>query len=162
MSREETTTMPPPAEAGWHGRVLPRGLRHPLAGQIARFGAVGITNTLLSWVIFYVADKLGVWYPAASAGAFIIGALNGYTLNRRWTFKAGAFSATTFMRYIVVTFVGLAINEGVLIACVRGLSLQHFAAQVIATVAFSIVTFVLNRQWAFACEGDTVPTPSSA
>ncbi|GAC1323162.1 MAG: hypothetical protein NVSMB25_19190 [Thermoleophilaceae bacterium] len=126
---------------------------HPprsLSGQVLRFLLVGVTNTAVSLVVFAVANRLGVWYPVASAVAFAVGALNGYTLNRVWTFRAGAFSRSRFARYAVVQLVGLGVNELAIIVAVDALGTEHVLAQVFALVMVSAMTFALNRQWAFA------------
>ena len=56
--------------------------------QFVKFGIVGVSNTLLTLVVYTVLLKVfGVWYLAASAIGFIVGATNGFLLNRKWTFK---------------------------------------------------------------------------
>lgn len=121
-----------------------------LLAQLVRFALVGVSNTIISLVLFAVAVDIGIWYPAASVGAFVVGAVNSYTLNRIWTFRAGAFSAAGFARYVVVQLVGLATNLAVLVALVEWLSLTRVVAQVIALLGVSATTFTLNRRWAFA------------
>jgi putative flippase GtrA len=126
------------------------GIRHPVTGQLVRFAIVGVLNTAISLAVYKLAVDVGVAYPAASVLAFAVGALNSYTLNRIWTFRAGAFSRGGFARYVVVQLVGLGINELVLVAAVEGLSVDALAAQAVALVVASSVMFILNRQWAFA------------
>jgi putative flippase GtrA len=126
------------------------GIRHPVAGQLVRFAIVGVLNTAISLAVYKLAVDVGVPYPVASVVAFAVGALNSYTLNRIWTFRAGGFSRSGFARYIVVQLVGLGINELVLVAAVEGLSVDALVAQAFALVIASSVMFVLNRQWAFA------------
>lgn len=52
---------------------------------LVEFGLVGCANTALSWCAFALLASLGVHYLLASAMAWILGALNSYVLNRRWT-----------------------------------------------------------------------------
>jgi putative flippase GtrA len=57
--------------------------------QFVKFGIVGVSNTLLTLIVYTVLLKVfGVWYLAASAIGFIVGATNGFLLNRRWTFRS--------------------------------------------------------------------------
>ncbi len=71
------------APAGLAGR-----LSAPVVVQFVKFGIVGVSNTLLTLVVYTVLLKVfGVWYLAASAIGFIVGATNGFLLNRKWTFK---------------------------------------------------------------------------
>src|ERR1700678_329584 len=63
-------------------------LSTPVVVQFVKFGIVGVSNTLLTLVVYTVLLKVfGVWYLAASAIGFIVGATNGFLLNRKWTFK---------------------------------------------------------------------------
>ena len=55
--------------------------------QFVKFGIVGVSNTLMTLVVYTVLLKVfGVWYLAASAIGFAVGATNGFLLNRKWTF----------------------------------------------------------------------------
>src|SRR5207237_7563732 len=90
-----------------------------LAQQLVRFALVGASNTALSWSLYALGVKLGVPYPLAAAGSFAAGAVNGYTLNRTWTFRAGGFSAARLARYACVQGVALALNVGLLVALVE-------------------------------------------
>ncbi len=122
-------------------------MNHP--HQFVRFCIVGLSNTALSLVVFVIAVSVGVPYLAASAGAFAAGALNGYTLNRVWTFKAGSFRAQGLARYVLVQGLGLGLNVGLLAALVELLDVASIPAQAMVLPAISILTFALNRRWTF-------------
>lgn len=122
-------------------------MNHP--HQFIRFCLVGLSNTALSLVVFVIAVSAGVPYLAASCGAFAAGALNGYTLNRVWTFKAGSFRAQGLVRYVFVQGLGLGLNVALLAALVEGLHVGSIAAQAIVLPVISILTFAVNRRWTF-------------
>jgi putative flippase GtrA len=117
--------------------------------QWLRFAAVGVTNTLLSTAIFAALVHLGVHYLLGSTLAFAVGALNSYTLNRRWTFHSHAPPAPELARFLGVQAVGLGVNLALLAALVEVVSIHHLYAQLLAFPAASIVTFALSRRWAF-------------
>lgn len=125
--------------------------RAPLqvALQWLRFAVVGASNTLLSTAVFAALFHLGVHYLLASALAFAIGALNSYTLNRRWTFRSHERRAPELARFIGVQAVGLGVNLTLLVALVEMAGIQHVFAQLLAFPAASVITFALSRQWAF-------------
>ena len=118
--------------------------------QFARFCAVGVSNTALSLVAFALAVRAGLPYLAASCGAFSLGALNGYTLNRVWTFKSGSFTTRGLARYGLVQIVGLGANAALLAALVEGLRVASVPAQAMVLPAVSVLTFGLNRRWTFS------------
>ncbi len=122
----------------------------PLVAQFIKFGIVGVSNTLLSFAIYTLLVKgLDVWYIAASAIAFAVGAVNGFLLNRRWTFREHAGDALTPVRWFVVQGCGLLVNLGIVYLAVDGLRLDKLVGQAIATGSVVVGTFFANRAWTF-------------
>lgn len=118
--------------------------------QFVKFGIVGVSNTLLTLVIYTVLLKVfGVWYLAASAIGFAVGATNGFLLNRRWTFREHVGDALTPVRWGVVQTGGLGVNEALLYVLVHDAHLDKLVAQVCATAVVTVTTFVVNRAWTF-------------
>ena len=118
--------------------------------QFARFCLVGASNTALSFVVFALAVSAGAPYLAASCAAFALGALNGYSLNRAWTFRAGAFTLPGLARYGLVQAGGLALNLGLLALLVEQLHVWSIPAQAVVLPVVSVTTFAANRRWVFA------------
>jgi putative flippase GtrA len=118
-------------------------------GQWLRFVAVGVSNTLLSTLVFAALFHLGVHYLLASSVAFALGALNSYVLNRRWTFRSRERRAPELARFTCVQIVGLGVDLALLSGLVELAGIPHVVAQVLAFPAASVVMFALSRQWAF-------------
>ena len=90
----------------------PRRSRAPVLIQFVKFGIVGVSNTLLTFVVYTLLLKVfGVWYLAASAIGFIVGATNGFLLNRRWTFREHVGDSLTPVRWAVVQRLRPGIDE---------------------------------------------------
>jgi putative flippase GtrA len=118
--------------------------------QFLKFGIVGVSNTLITFVIYTLLLKVfGVWYIAASAIGFIVGAVNGFLLNRRWTFAGHVGDALTPVRWAVVQSGGLGVNLGLLYLLVHDADLDELVAQALATVVVTVSTFLINRAWTF-------------
>ncbi len=118
--------------------------------QFIKFGIVGVSNTLIAFAVYTVLLKVfGVWYLAASAIGFILGAINGFLLNRRWTFSGHVGDALTPVRWGVVQGCGLAVNEGLLYLFVHDARLDELVGQVCATIIVTVATFFVNRAWTF-------------
>lgn len=126
-------------------------LRRPLVAQFIKFGLVGVSNTVLAFGIYTVLVKVvGVWYLAASAIGFAVGAVNGYMLNRSWTFQGhGGSHSRTAPRWILVQGCGLLLNLGLVYLFVAGLGLDELVGQAFATVIVVVLTFLGNRYWTF-------------
>jgi putative flippase GtrA len=118
--------------------------------QFAKFALVGVSNTLLTLLTYaFLLKVVGMWYLAASAIGFIVGATNGFLLNRRWTFREHVGDALTPVRWAIVQGCGLALNEGLLYVFVNDAQLEKVLAQVVATAFVTVSTFLVNRAWTF-------------
>ncbi|MGH2864498.1 MAG: GtrA family protein [Solirubrobacteraceae bacterium] len=127
-----------------------RRLSAPMLVQFVKFGIVGVSNTLLTLVVYTVLLKVfGVWYLAASGIGFLVGAVNGFLLNRRWTFREHVGDALTPVRWGVVQTCGLGLDEGLLYLLVHDGHLDKLIAQVCATAVVTVTTFFANRAWTF-------------
>jgi putative flippase GtrA len=129
---------------------LRRAFGAPLIVQFVKFGTVGVSNTLLTFVVYTVLLKVfGVWYLAASAIGFLTGAVNGFLWNRRWTFKEHVGDALTPIRWGVVQGCGLGLNVGILYLLVDGARVDKLVSQAVATAVVTVLTFLANRAWTF-------------
>lgn len=118
--------------------------------QFVKFGIVGVSNTLLFLAVYtLLVEGLGVWYLAASALGFLVGAVNGFLLNRRWTFRGHVGDALTPVRWGVVQGCGLLLNLGLVALCVESLGMGKLLGQAVAIAIVVVVTFVANRAWTF-------------
>ncbi len=122
----------------------------PAFVQFVKFGIVGISNTLLSFIVYTLLLKVfGVWYLAASGIGFVVGATNGFLLNRRWTFRGHVGDARTPLRWTTVQGCGLLANLGLIYVFVSGAGLDKLLGQACATAIVTVITFLVNRAWTF-------------
>ena len=84
--------------------------------RFVKFGMVGVLNTLINWIIFFILDKLGVYYILANIISYSISTVHSYLWNALWVFKYKekdkAFSNTT-IKFILLNIMGLCINTGI-------------------------------------------------
>jgi putative flippase GtrA len=117
--------------------------------RLLRFGAVGVLNTLLTLVAFLLLTRAGSPTAPASALAFGVGAANGYTLNRRWTFHSERHGPGTVARYVAVQAVGAALSAGGVALVTSDLSLRHLLAEALVLPAATLITYTLSRRVVF-------------
>lgn len=140
-------------------RMLSGSPAASLVTQFAKFGIVGVSNTLLSFAIYTILVKgFGVWYIAASAIGFAIGAVNGFLWNRSWTFKGHVGDALTPVRWFVVQGCGLLVNLGLVFLFVDGAGLDKLLGQAVTIAIVTVLTFFANRTWTFRMD----PSAASA
>jgi putative flippase GtrA len=130
-----------------------------LPSQLWRFLAVGATNTAVTLAAYAAALGAGSPYLVAGALAFALGALNGFMLNRTWTFAHPGPLGAAGVRYGAVQLFGLGANVALLRLGVRGLGLAHLPAQVAAVAPVTLLTFVLSRTWTFRPAPSPAPHP---
>jgi putative flippase GtrA len=127
-----------------------RVLRMPLVVQFVKFGIVGVSNTVIFFLVYTLLLKVfGVWYVAASGIGFAVGAINGFLWNRRWTFRGHVGDALTPVRWFVVQTTGLLANLGLVYLFVDGLGLGELSGQAVTIVIVTTLTFFANRAWTF-------------
>jgi putative flippase GtrA len=118
--------------------------------QFVKFGIVGVSNTLLAFAVYTLLLKaFDVWYLVASAIGFGVGAVNGFLLNRRWTFREHEGDALTPVRWTVVQGCGLLVNLGLVYTFVTAVGLDKLVGQACATAIVVVGTFFANRAWTF-------------
>ena len=122
----------------------------PVIVQFIKFGIVGVSNTLITFAVYTLLLKVfGVWYLAASAIGFIVGATNGFLLNRRWTFREHVGDAFTPVRWAIVQACGLGLNIGLLYLWVEKVGVDKLVGQALSIVVVTTLTFLANRAWTF-------------
>jgi len=113
--------------------------------QFARYGAVGVSNTLVSAACYAGLISLGADAVVAATVAFALGSVNGFLWNRRWTFAER--EAASPVRYVVVQAAGLATTD--LLIGALDPALGHTLAYVATTGMVTLATFAANRRFSF-------------
>ena len=95
-----------------------------------------------------LAEIVGVELVLATTVGFAIGAAINYLLNYHVLFHSARRHSVAVPRFLTVAVAGALINAAVF-AAVLGVGVHYLAAQVVATLAVLIVTFLANRRWTF-------------
>lgn len=122
---------------------------HHSIREFVKFALVGILNTGVDVVIFFLLTRAGVPYVGAQVISYTCGATNSYVLNKLWTFRACGLSYAEMLRFVTVNLASL----GISVVCLRllheeaGLGLA--ASKAGATVFALIANFLGNKLWVF-------------
>ncbi len=120
-----------------------------LVAQFVRFAGVGVLATATHASVFAVAiEWLHIEPVAATALAFTIALLVGYSLNRRWTFAAHAEHGRLW-RYAAAALVGLAGNALIMAIVVHGFKWSPYVGLALSVVLMPPLSFALNSLWVF-------------
>lgn len=114
--------------------------------RLVRFGVVGATNTLVTLIVDVLLTRAGAPVALAAAAGFAAGAVNGFRLNRAWTFHAsGARGTSVVARYVAIQVLGVAISAGGAAVLTDLLALARVVAEASALPAATAMTYVLTR-----------------
>jgi putative flippase GtrA len=126
-----------------------------LTRQLARFLIVGVSNTALTLAVYAVLVRAGAPPVAASVVAFAAGAVNGFHVNRAWTFRSDRRGLGAGARYLIVAGVGLGLNAIGVALALDVAQLPKLAGELAALPPVTLVTFTLSRAWVFGSAGGT-------
>jgi len=117
-----------------------------------KFGVVGASGTVVNFGIYHLLLHLSVALWLAYAIGFILGGVNNYWWNRRWTFRSQGHPWKELGQFITVSAIALGISEIVIVFAEKHLPVMPFrnsAAWLIATVFGMGWNFFGNKFWTF-------------
>lgn len=132
------------------------GRRLVIVWQFAKFGLIGILNTLLDFGILNFLSYLTKVYSGSTllllnVFAFLAANVNSYFWNKSWTFSSRSRNAAAeFGKFLIVSIIGFGINSLILWVLtslmhpVAGISPQLWEniAKLVATVIYTIWNFI--------------------
>ncbi len=136
--------------------------------QFVKFGIVGLSNTILSYLIYagvlYLFENNG-WLPKydyliASVLAFFLSVLWSFFWNSRKVFvveegEKRAWFPALIKTYVAYSFTGLFLGNVLLIMWVKGFHISKYIAPLINLVVTIPINFVINKFWAFKTKKPT-------
>ncbi|MCD2492228.1 GtrA family protein [Lacrimispora sp. NSJ-141] len=128
--------------------------------QFAKFGIVGVSNTVVSYVI-NILVLLGLrdlelsWdYIAGNVISFLISVLWSFYWNEKYVFilKEGetrSVGKALLKSYISYGFTGIILNNVLSWIWISFLSISKYIAPIINLLASVPINFIVNKMWAF-------------
>lgn len=122
--------------------------------QFVKFGIVGLTNTIIGYVIYSICIWIGLHYLLANAIGFFISVLNAYYWSDRFVFKKGEGESrntiwTLAKTYIAYGSTGLLLASILLYLYVDKLHISEYIAQLLVLVITIPLNFIINKFWSF-------------
>ena len=121
--------------------------------QFVKFGIVGLSNTLISYVVYAVGVRIGVHYLCASVLGFVISVLNSFYWNNKYVFKQEGeernLLKTLLKTFLAYAFTGLILANILLYIWVDILGISEYLGPVINLIITVPLNFVINKLWAF-------------
>lgn len=124
-----------------------------LIEQIFKFGVVGIIATVIDFGVLYVLSQPLGMDPVISAGiSFCVSLVFNYVASMRYVFthREDMSRSREFVIFLVLSLIGLAINEVIMAAGVAVLgnsALAVMGTKVLATAIVMVWNFVSRKKW---------------
>jgi putative flippase GtrA len=114
--------------------------------KILKFGVVGMSGMIIDFSTTYLCkEKLKIHKYIANAMGFVLAASWNYAFNRIWTFEShNPHIGFEFLRFFVVSLIGLGINTLILWLLVSKVKLNFYVSKLFAIGVVLIWNFVVN------------------
>lgn len=121
--------------------------------QFIKFGIVGLSNTLISMVVYYLCIFIGMHYILSNSIAFVISVVNAYYWNSKCVFKKNDSENNLSIKPIIKVFISygftFVLSTILLYLWVDCLNISTMIAPLINLVITIPINFLLNKMWAF-------------
>lgn len=122
--------------------------------QFLKFALVGLSNTLIAYLVYAFCVYIGLHYLLANAIAFAVSVLNAYYWSDRFVFRKGEGESrsaiwTLFKTYLAYGSTGLLLASVLLWLYVDRLGISEYIAQLLVLVITIPLNFIINKYWSF-------------
>lgn len=118
--------------------------------QFIKFGIVGISNTLLTALIIWILLKvLHCSDYFSNFTGYIVGLLNSFIWNRKWTFESKTKVSATLFKFILTFAICYILQLGNLYLLLHFTHIDSYICQLLSIVVYTIINFILNKNYTF-------------
>ncbi|MGN0425501.1 MAG: GtrA family protein [Acetatifactor sp.] len=121
--------------------------------QFIKFGIVGVSNTVVSYIVYWIGVKLGLFYLLASVLGFVVSVLNSFYWNNKYVFKSGT-EKRSIWKTLMKTFAayagtGLILSNALLVIWIEWFEISELVAPIINIPVTTVINFLVNKFWAY-------------
>ncbi|AIQ55093.1 GtrA family protein [Paenibacillus sp. FSL R7-0331] len=121
-----------------------------LKQETIKFLVVGVLNTLVGYGFFYICYTVAEWsYPLSLVISHIIGVVNSFLWNSKWTFNTAEIKLSRVLKFCLVYLVTLFLNLATLSFFVEWVGVEVLIAQLLSLFITTAVSFFGHKYWSF-------------
>lgn len=122
--------------------------------QFVKFGIVGLSNTIISYVVYSLFVLAGAPYLVGNVFGFVLSVLNSFYWNNKYVFKTEEGKARSWIKTLIKTFIayagtGLVLSSILLVLWIDILHIPELIAPLINLIVTIPLNFIINKFWAF-------------
>ena len=116
-----------------------------------KFLVIGVINTTINYFLFALLYLILDWhYLISGTVGFLSGAVSGYILNRRISFKSKVKFTKGGIKYLLIQVSCLALHVSVQYFSVSFLGIMEIYSQIIGIIFTTILIFFLINKFVFS------------
>lgn len=119
-----------------------------LIAQFMKFGVVGAIAFVIDFgLLALLTSGFGVNYLVSATISFTVSVIFNYFASMRYVFRhrEGMSRRREFVIFVVLSVIGLGINNGLMWLCVEVLNIFYLLAKIFATAEVTIWNFVTRK-----------------
>jgi len=120
-----------------------------IQAQYIKFMTVGIISNVVLYLLYILITSQSVGHKGAMTIVYILGVVQTYLFNKRWTFNHKSSNSYTSLKYLSVYGAGYLLNLLILIIFVDTFFLSHIVVQGFAIIVVAIFSFFSQKKWVF-------------
>ncbi len=125
--------------------------------QLLKYGVIGLSNTFITWIVFFVLNSLlGLPYMLSNAVGYVLGVVNSFIWNRTWVFKAKSDIKREAVLFVVGFLLCYGLQSIVSVIMLEGFDMKHFTltwipkagqniTMLVAMVFYTLANYIYNR-----------------
>ena len=130
--------------------------------QLLKYGVIGVLNTLITLVTFYLLNtRMGLSYGISNVAGYILGVINSFLWNRNWVFKSNDNFRRELLLFVCGFLICLALQLCVSWILLEGLGWKNLPDDIIpffpmqkagqnivmilAMVVYTLANYAYNR-----------------
>ena len=119
--------------------------------QTFRYIVVGLASNLALYVFYLIltTTDIGLGHKVAMSLLYLVGMLQTFVFNKRWTFSHRGDIRNSTLRYFAVYATGYFLNLALLHIFVDKLGWSHEIVQGLAIIGIAMLLFLAQKYWVF-------------
>lgn len=118
--------------------------------QLLRYGVIGLSSNAIGYLLYLgLTDGLGMDPKLAMSLLYVVGVLQTFLFNRKWTFGHEGRKAPALLRYFGAYGLGYLVNLLALYLLVDRLGHPHQIVQAVMVFVLAAMLFMLQKFWVF-------------
>lgn len=119
--------------------------------KIIKYAIVGVANTLMDWVVYFVLTKFIYVEPwIANVVGYVVGMLSSFVGNKFFTFKAkNTKTGIELVKFVIINMISLGVSTGVIALTTSVWSWNKYIAKILSTGTSMTINYIGSRFFVF-------------